>query len=321
MPRRGPTIADTVLGLIHERGPLPIETLVPEVVAAGRTQAKNPRAAVAAAIDAHPGFVQAWDGRWCSLVDQLEGAIFTTPLTSLERRDEVILLRDDLELVGRLAARSVPLARAGEAHVDLFGDFFDLPHRFEVEDDDRAMRQILGDELAGELLGFMSELGLSGDGDEDESLRGLVQETWSARLLHGPGGWLPPLARGQLLGIRIRGGALELVALDRREVRGPHVETAAARVARLAQLVLGPDASWFGPPVMTLEELLELVATEAPEILRRPLPPFEQVVRRGGLEAVDGYVAHRGTDWNAWRRSVVPLPAEAWGFEPSRTVH
>lgn len=320
MARRGPTIADTALRLIRERGPLALDDLVPAIVAAGRTQAKDPRRAVVAAIDAHPGFVQAWDGRWCALLDQLDGAIFTVALTGLERQDEIVVIRDDLALVGRLAARSIPLQRGGEVHVDLFGDYFELPWSSVLEDE-RPMRELLGADLAEELLGFLVELGLPTEGGVDAALRQLVDEMWGERILHGPDGWLPALGRGELLGLRVRSGALEPVAIDRREVTGPHLGQAASRVAKLAQLVLGPDASWFGPAVLPLEELLELVATEAPEILHRPLPPFEEVVRQGGLEALDGYVAHRGVEWNAWARSLPPGPDLPWGYEPSRIVH
>jgi hypothetical protein len=106
-----------------------------------------------------------------------------------------------------------------------------------------------------------------------------------------------------------------------RSMTGVHVGLAGAKVARLAQLVLGPDPSWFGPPVIEIEELLELVATEAPEIFRRPLPPFREVVRRGGLEVHDDVVGHPGTDWDAWDLGVPPHPGQPWGFEPSRAVH
>ena len=320
MARSGPTIAETVLGLVRERGPQPLDALVPEVVAAGRTHAKDPRRAVQAAIDAHPGLLQAWDGRWCSLVDQLDGAIFSTSLSGMERQDGIVIMRDDLTLVQRLARRPLPFAGGGEVHLDYFGDFFELPW----PDDDLDgvdMREELGPETADDLLDLLAEGGLPADEDEDEVLRDLLWEMRFTRILHGPPGWLPPLGTKQLLGIRIQAGAVVTVALDRRDVTGPHVGLAGARVARLARLVIGPDPSWFGPPVISLEELLELVATEAPEVLRRPLPPFEEVVARGGLDVHDGYVAHRGMDWEAWERSIPLVPEEAWGFQPSRFVH
>jgi hypothetical protein len=320
MARSGPTIADTVLALVRERGPQSLDSLVPEVVAAGRTKARDPRRAVQAAIDAHPAFVQAWDGRWCSLVDQLEGAIFTARLTRLERQDGIVIMGDDLALVQRLALRPIPFARGDEVHLDYFGDFYELPW----PDDDLegiAMRDELGPETADDLLDLLAEAGLPPDQDDDEVLRDLAWEMRFTRILHGPPGWLPPLGPKQLLGITVRAGALDTMALDRRDVGGPHVGLAAARVARLAQMAIGPDPSWFGPPVISLEELLELVATEAPEILRRPLPPFRDVVRRAGLETRDGFVAHRGMNWDAWGRSAALATGELWGFQPSRIVH
>lgn len=320
MPRTGPTIAGTVLQLIRERGPQQLDALVPEIVAAGRTSARDPRAAVRAAIDVNPEFIQAWDGRWCSLVDQLEGAIFTTSLTRLEREDGVVVLNEQLELLRRLALRPRPLAAGGEVHLDFFGDFFELPWHAE-ELDDRQLHRAIGPELAADLLGFLHDLGLPPQADETDALRELAEAMRFTQILDGPEGWLPALGPRQLLGIRVRAGTIEPVALDRRDVTGPHVGIAAAKVARLARLVIGPDASWFGPPAVSLEELLELVATEAPDVLRRPLPPFAEVVARGGLEVNDGWVGHRGTDWEA-TGLVPPIDLEeAWGFEAPDTVH
>ena len=320
MPRRSPTIAEAALTLIRERGPQLLDELVPELVAAGRTSARDPRRAVSSAIGSSPEFVRAWDDRWCSIVDQLDGAMFTTPITTLECQNGIVLVRGHLALVERLAVRSRPLVGGGDVHLDLFGDFFELPWpNDDLEKSD--MRQVLGPDLPDDLLGFVRELGLPATADEQETLRDLLWEMRSEWVLDGPPGWLPHFAPGQLLGIRIRSGSVETIALDRRDVAGPHVGIVGAQVARLARLVIGPDPSWFGPPVISLEELLELVATEAPELLRRPLPPFPEVVVRGGLEFREGFVGHRGTNWEATGLLVQASEPEAWGFEPSRTVH
>ena len=69
-----------------------------------------------------------------------------------------------------------------------------------------------------------------------------------------------------------------------------------------------------------IEELLELIVTEAPELLRRPLPPLSEVVMRGGLEVSDGHVGHRGTDWEEIGLLAPPAAGGRWGFEPSRVV-
>lgn len=124
------------------------------------------------------------------------------------------------------------------------------------------------------------------------------------RLLDGPPGWLSPVPVNGLIGITIRDGAIGAVALDRRDVRGPQVSLAGARIVALARRLIGPDPSWLGPPAVAIEELLELVATEAPEILRRPLPPLSEVIERAGL------------DWEAIGVQPPVTSQEAWGFDP-----
>ena len=318
MARRGPTIAETVLELIRERGPMTLDALVPPIVEAGRTRARNPQNAVRAAIASNATLLESPDGRWHSLADQLEGAVFTARLTSLERREEIVLVRDDLALVARLVPRSHQAGRADAIHLDYLDDYLDLPY---VDEDGIVdIRAEIDDETAVTLLGLAAELGVP-PGDDDERLRDLLWEIRFTRVLHGPPGWVPALGKRQVLGISIRGGAIETLALDRRSVTGLHVDAVGNRVARLAQRVIGPDPDWFGPPVIPLEELLELVATEAPELLRRPLPPFTEVVRRGGLEVEDGLVGHPGTDWDQVRWAVSPDPEDAWGFEPPDVVH
>lgn len=321
MPRRGPTIATEVLRLVHDRGPQDLDALVPEILRAGLTRAKDPRRAVLAAIDIKPDFIRDWDGRWCSLADQLEGAMFTHRPTSLELRNEVVILPDDLSLVERFALPRRPLARGGEAHLDFVGEFFGLPDPyadFDLElDDDLGS---LDGELFDELLTFARESGVPYSFDDEAAVNAFLEASRYQQLLHGPTGWLPPLAPGDLLGIRISEGAIEPLAVPRRAVRGAHVGIVGAGLARLARLVIGPDASWFGPPVIEIEELLELAATEASELLRRPLPPISEVLERGGLEVRHGLVGHPGTDWAAVESSFAPPPQEAWGFRPARTI-
>jgi hypothetical protein len=318
MARRGPTIAETVLELIRERGPMTLDGLVPPVVASGWTRARNPQNAVRAAIASNAAFIEGADGRWHSLADQLEGAVFSARITSLERQEGIVLVRDDLALVERLVRRPHRVGRGDVVHLDFLGDYLDLPY---VDEDDVVdVRAEIDADTADALLGFLDELGMP-PGDDDEHLRDLLWETRFTRVLHGPPGWMPALGTRQLLGITVTAGTIGAVALDRRSVTGLHVDAAGNRVARLAQRVIGPDPGWFGPPVIALEELLELVATEAPELFRRPLPPITEVVRRGGLEVEDGLVGHPGTDWDQVRWAESPDPEDAWGFEPPDVVH
>jgi hypothetical protein len=316
--RQGPTIAETALALIRERGPQTIDQMVGPIVAAGLTRAKNPRNAVRSAIDIKSDFLRGLDDRWYSTAAQLEGATFTVRLTGFEREDGIVLVREDLGLVEQFLLGGRPFAGGGEVHLDFLGEWFDLPWHDELEG--VPVRATIGDEAADAMLGLLSELGVE-PRDEDETLREAVAETRGTRLVHGPPGWLPALGPRQLLGLTIRGGALGTVALDRRAVVGIHAEIAATRVVRLAQLLIGPDPSWLGPPVVSLRELLEVVATEAPEVFRRPLPPFTDVVRRGGLEVEGGLVGHAGTDWAQVRWAESPDPEDAWGFAPPDVVH
>jgi hypothetical protein len=321
MPRHGPTIADAALRLIHERGPQDLDALVPEIVDAGLTRARDPRRAVLAAIESKPDFLPDWEGRWCSLADQLEGAIFTHRLTSLERQDEIVILPDDLHLVERLVLRGGFFARGGDLHLDFVGDFFELPSP--DMDPDGAWDE-LGDELDSELfddlLTFAREMGVPYELDDRQAVDVFLEASRYQFLVHGPPGWLPTLLPDDLLGLRVRGGVIERVRIGPREVRGAHVGIVAAQVAKLARLVIGPDPSWFGPPVITIVDLLRLVATEAPELFRRPLPPFSEVVERGGLEVSNGLVGHIGTDWAAAEWSLAPSPQAAWGFEPGGRI-
>lgn len=320
MPRGGPTIAATVLRLLHERGPQHLDALVPEIVRSGLTSARDPRRAVAAAIQAKADFLRDWEGRWCSLVDQLEGAMVTLRPTSLERRDGIVILADQLALLERLLITPRPFVRGGEVHLDFVHDFFDLPWPHEEDGRDEVLDRV-GPELAVELTGFLHELGVPYDADHDEALFEFLEASRFRRLIDGPPGWLPPLGDDDLLGIRVRGGAIDTLAVGRREVRGPHVGIVAAQVAKLARLVIGPDPSWFGPPVISIEELLLLVATEKPELLHRPTPPFSELVARGGLEVVGSLVGHRGTDWDALGWSLEAPIQDAWGYRPARTTH
>lgn len=317
MPRAVQSIADLALDTIHVGGPQTLDALVDVAVSAGRTHARDPRRAVTAALDPHPGLLRGSDDRWFSLADQLEGAIFTCRLTGLERRNEVVLLREGLYLVERLTLRGRPFIRDGDVHLDFVGEFFELPYvpdRRDHESDDGTREFDIAEDTASEILDFLRELGVPYGVPENEALLDFLVETRSLRLIHGPAGWLPRIRHDGLVGITMRGGRIDTIALDRRDVRGPHVALAGTRVAALARRVIGPDPSWFGPPTMELAELLELVATDAPEVLRRPLPPIPEVLERAGLEVVDGLVGHAGTDWNALGYHDDLDPASAWGY-------
>jgi hypothetical protein len=302
-----------------------LDELVQPLVEAGRTKAKNPTNAVRAAIGYHPDFVEGLDGRLCSLADQLEGAVFTVALMDLELDEEIVLLRDGLTLIEQLLRRTYRTESLEEIHLDRFGSYFDLPwtvpsHAYDSEATEHMAEfgvddHELDEETAEILLAFMDELGIP-PGDRQDQLRELTEEMRFTPILHGPPGWLPAVGPRDLLGIRVTRGTVETMTLTRRSVQGPHVEAAARRIAGIARQVIGPDASWFGPPIIPLSELLELVIAEAPEVFRRALPPLVEVIRKAGLEVEDGLVGHLGTDWDDLPFSDQPNPGDAWGWEP-----
>ena len=324
MPRSGPTIAEISLATIREHGPQDTEALTDVVVAAGRSKARDPRAVVSAALMEHPGLIRDWDDRWCSLVDHLEGTVFSARLTEFEQRHGVIFMRPDLSLPRRLAAGRAfrggrPFKGGGVVRLEMVGVHFRLPYLDEERHRDEILAEV-DEVLATEVMGFIRELGLPYGEDDADHLFEFLEEMRYAFLLSGPPGWLPPIRHDGLLGLGLRDGQITTTALDRRDVRGPHVALAGVRMAAIARRVIGPDPSWFGPEVMELHELLELVAAEAPEIFRRPLPPLTEVLQRAGLEVEDGLVGHPGTGWNDWRLSAPLDHGSAWGYEPPDSV-
>lgn len=302
MARRGPTIADTALALIRERGPMTVEQLAPLVVEAGRTRAKDSVGAVRTAITwDRARLVEGRGGRWFALADQLDGAVFTLRPTAFERTNEIVLIRNDLALVRNLLHRDRWRHPLDEIHLDFLGEHFDLPwwdvDVVDVDEDGElvldpgiSLREEIGEETAEKLLAFLEELGLPRGEDDIENLRDLIREYSFESILHGPPGWLAALGPRDVLGLRVHAGAVQPERFDRRAISGIHVETAARRIRDLIEHLLdlletdGPD------PVVPLDVVLTLVATETPELLRRPLPPISELVAEAGFDIESGLI-------------------------------
>ncbi len=318
MPRYAPTIASTALASIHERGPEPLAELARQMVAAGMTKAKDPLRAVEAAISHDPRFLTDGCDRWYSLVDQLEGALFVVRPNAIERSIDVLLLGDELHLLARLTTPQRGLAAGGTvwqawAHHALCLPEVDRELLYEFGP--AAALEDLGKGVAEQLREWLADLGMADFGRSDVALLSFLEDMRYRLVLQGPSGWLPRLRPGQLLVIEVRAGLLEASALAPYEISERDVAHAAARVAAIARRTIGPDPSWFGPPAMRLSGLLETVAMEAPELLRRPLI-LADVLRRGGLELAGGYVGHLGTNWQEVAERAWLSREGAWAYEP-----
>jgi hypothetical protein len=326
------TIADATLALIEERGPLALEEIVPVMVAAGRTKAKHPLHAVRAAVVTEPRILHGRDGRLYSLAAQLEGAVFTVAPTRLERDEGVVLVRDELDLVRRSIGTDGPSAGRvrGQVHVDLFGDFFQLPYPDEgiagVDADGEPIVDTGWNVLdrvprgrADQLLGFLEELGFERT-DDATDLLDLIVEMDGSELFHGPDGWFPKLRSREVLGLRVRDGGISAEAIDRRELKGMHVELAVLRIADITRHLLDAEEG-LGAPAVPMEDLLEILATEAPDLFLRPLPSLTAMLERAGFEMDDGLIGLPGAAWDDIRWALDPNPEAAWGFEPGDTVN
>jgi hypothetical protein len=330
MPKRI-TIADATLALIEERGALALDDVVPEMAALGRTRAKDPVQAVRSAIMFEARILHGRDGRLYSLGAQLEDAVFTVAPTTLERDAGVVLVRDELDLVRRAVGRGgTRRPIEGRIHIDLFGDFFELPYwgdRFLGVDEDGEpvvdpewnVLDRIPRARADLLLGFLDELGFERS-DDALDLLDLIDEMDGSELLHGPDGWFPRLRSREVVGLRIRAGEVSAEAIDKRELKGMHVELAILRIAEITRHLLDAEEG-LGAPAVPMEDLLEILATETPDLFRRPLPSLGRLLERGGFEVEDGLVGLPGAAWDDIRWALDPDPEAAWGFEPGDAVN
>lgn len=291
---RVPTIAQAALAIIRDQGPQTMDELVGGVVSAGATRAKDPLRALESAMACHDGFVHGRDGRVYSLSDQLEGVVFTRRLTTLERRYRIVVQGEDLALVTRL------IDRYGRRFTGVYEGRFDElfstssldPDLLYSDDTHEALRELPPD-LVEELVDFVIQSGVARGRSEEEAVVHFLREG-PHHYLSSWAGTLPEAGPRTLFAITVRDGKIDLGVLDRSAAYGPHVFDAASRIAGLAGLIIGAcDGSSELPRTMRIEELLEIIVTEQPDILRHPLPPLVEVFELSGLEVDDGWVALR----------------------------
>jgi hypothetical protein len=289
MMGRRPTIAQAARRAIRQHGPRTLAELVDAIVDEGGTRAKDPLHAVESSLRHDRRFVRGRDDRVHSLIDELEGAIFTRRRTSLERRYNMLVVEDDLALVMRLID---PFGRRGSPlHV---GWLDDLLHTRSIGPDllysgrtESVLRQIAPEtaELLADHIAETSYLEVPSDEAVVEFLRrGRHQyiSTWSLRPATGD--------RPQLAAVAVRDGEPVIETVDRSSAYGPHVFDAVSTIATLAASLAPPDArSGFGSATL-LAHLIETVVIEAPTTFRTPLPPVRELVWLAGLELNDGWI-------------------------------
>lgn len=146
--------------------------------------------------------------------------------------------------------------------------------------------------------------------------------------LVGPPGWLDSLREGQLIGVGLRHGVIELMpvappALDRPRARQLVAVAAANAWASLAAyLELREDDSGVEPTTPIGWAVADLVATY-PGVLRVPLPPVPRLLELGGLVVHGSRVGLPGvppdrrqaaalTDTEVRARVAVAAYARAW---------
>jgi hypothetical protein len=291
MATRGPTITETLATLLVERGGQRPEELGAQLVALGRTRARNPELTALRALEIDRRFSVGQDGRWWSLAAQLEGAQFTVAPTTLERDHEFVLVRPDLALVARLLPRTWWSRHGEDIAISSLGEVLQLPwlvDQFEPEDDHwrhprsaRPPRVVLGEAFADEVLGFLADIGES-RADSDTALRHLLECMRDDPVIHGPYGWMPGLEPRDELAFRVCEGRLVPVAAGRHHADPARDEAAARRIGDIDHQLRSEATDHSA--IVTLEQLLERLAVDDPGVFRPPTSRVSTLLRRAGLK-------------------------------------
>ncbi len=118
--------------------------------------------------------------------------------------------------------------------------------------------------------------------------------------LHGPSGWLGGLGPGELVALRVRGGAVEVgPAQVPAEVEDLGVRRLLAVVEReLSKLGTPGEGGLAAALPLALVVLQAMV--EAPGLLRRATVPLGELLAGAGFETRSWLVARCGADWREW---------------------
>jgi len=106
-------MADTAVELLATDPALTTDAIAAVVIERRQTRAKDPVAAVRAALDADARLERLADGRWVAPVSLLDGAVLTHVLDEEEARAGALILAPDLLPFWRAVVARVPLASGG----------------------------------------------------------------------------------------------------------------------------------------------------------------------------------------------------------------
>lgn len=275
MGRGRPTIADTALEHIKSRGPQKLEQLVAAVVAAGRTAARDPVNAVVAAIEHDLRFLES-DSCWFSLVDLLDGAIFTHRATHVERLHQVAILRDEDDLIERVVRCGRSGARGSPMGMSSVWAIFDLPWDDE-SDEANDVSWFDGDQL-----------------QDPDTAWDFLMANRSRSALVIPDGRMESLQPDDLFGLVVSEGALAYLAVTPAEIEPDHVAHAIELLSGLVERSLEEADDSVGERAISVRALLESIVVTAPGVLRKPLPPIRELLAAAGFQLRDGQVVKRG---------------------------
>ncbi|MGC5011296.1 hypothetical protein ACLQ2R_11075 [Streptosporangium sp. DT93] len=118
-------------------------------------------------------------------------------------------------------------------------------------------------------------------------------------VLTGPGGWLAGVEPGQVVALRLRGGALELSVADLEDVPAERAMRVVQEFGEQALDALRAFAEGLEPsPGVPVDVVVLELLTKAPETFADPLPPLAPLLRNASLEVRDGRVGIVGAPWD-----------------------
>lgn len=256
-------MADVALGIVNAQGPLLIADLADALVAAGATKARNPLQAAESVVRNDSRLITASDGHIFSVIHQLEGAYLSHRVNPFELAHDLLVLDETDWLIELAMSGGSRLASGGTLLHTTMDRLVDIPW-----DDEYVYGP---PPHPGSAAVRMDDLS-----DEDAVWRYVEHNRWS-RVISGPPGWLQGIEADDVVAIRPLAGLLEVFHTTPPEMAADDVAAAVATLRRLGgQDVGAADEHHLDAP--DIQALLSLVLTEAPHIVRVPMPPMRELI-------------------------------------------